>query len=352
MKKVMLVFGTRPEAIKMCPLVNELKTRKGIETIVCVTGQHRQMLDQVLEAFDVVPDYDLSIMKDRQTLFDVTTNILNRIKEVLEEVHPDVVLVHGDTSTTFVTALACFYLQIPVGHVEAGLRTYNMKSPYPEEFNRQAIGLTASLHFAPTQKAADALLKEGKDPEQIFVTGNTGIDALHYTVRNDFYHPEIEWAKGSRLIAVTAHRRENLGEPMRDMFRAIRRIVEEFTDVKVIYPVHLNPQVRKIADEEFGGCEIIHLIEPLDVVEFHNLMKASYLIMTDSGGIQEEAPALGKPVLVMRDTTERPEGVEAGTLKLAGTKMEDIYRECRRLLTEPEIYRRMSEARNKELPHD
>ena len=221
-----------------------------------------------------------------------------------------------------------------------------MKSPYPEEFNRQAIGLTASLHFAPTQKAADALLKEGKDPEQIFVTGNTGIDALHYTVRNDFYHPETEWAKGSRLIAVTAHRRENLGEPMRDMFRAIRRIVEEFTDVKVIYPVHLNPQVRKIADEEFGGCERIHLIEPLDVVEFHNLMKASYLIMTDSGGIQEEAPALGKPVLVMRDTTERPEGVEAGTLKLAGTKMEDIYRECRLLLTEPETYRKMSEARN------
>ena len=242
--------------------------------------------------------------------------------------------------------LAAFYQQIPVGHVEAGLRTYNMKSPYPEEFNRQAIGLTASLHFAPTQKAANALLKEGKDPERIFITGNTGIDALHYTVRSDFYHPETEWAKGSRLIAVTAHRRENLGEPMRDMFRAIRRIVEEFTDVKVIYPVHLNPQVRKIADEEFGGCERIHLIEPLDVVEFHNLMKASYLIMTDSGGIQEEAPALGKPVLVMRDTTERPEGVEARTLKLVGTKMEDIYRECRRLLTEPETYRKMSEARN------
>ena len=259
---------------------------------------------------------------------------------------PDIVLVHGDTSTAFAASLAAFYQQIPVGHVEAGLRTYNMNSPYPEEFNRQAIGLTASLHFAPTQKAADALLKEGKDPEQIFVTGNTGIDALHYTVRNDFYHPETEWAKDSRLIAVTAHRRENLGEPMRDMFRAIRRIVEEFADVKVIYPVHLNPQVRKIADEEFGRCERIHLIEPLDVVEFHNLMKASYLIMTDSGGIQEEAPALGKPVLVMRDTTERPEGVEAGTLKLAGTKMDDIYRECRRLLTEPEIYRRMSEAKN------
>ena len=346
MKKVMTVFGTRPEAIKICPLVNEMKKREGLDVIVCVTAQHRQMLDQVLNTFNVTPNYDLNIMKDRQTLFDITTNILNGIKEVLEKEKPDVVLVHGDTSTTFVTALACFYLQIPVGHVEAGLRTYNMKSPYPEEFNRQAIGLTASLHFAPTQKAADALLKEGKDPEQIFVTGNTGIDALHYTVRNDFYHSETEWAKGSRLIAVTAHRRENLGEPMRDMFRAIRRIVEEFTDVKVIYPVHLNPQVRKIADEEFGGCDRIHLIEPLDVVEFHNLMKASYLIMTDSGGIQEEAPALGKPVLVMRDTTERPEGVEAGTLKLAGTKMDDIYRECRKLLTEPEIYRKMSKARN------
>ena len=346
MKKIMLVFGTRPEAIKMCPLVNELRLRKNIRTIVCVTGQHRQMLDQVLEVFSVTPDYDLSIMKDRQTLFDVTANVLKLIKTVLENEKPDIVLVHGDTSTSFATALACFYLQIPVGHVEAGLRTYNLYSPYPEEFNRQAIGLTASLHFAPTQKAANALLKEGKDPERIFITGNTGIDALYYTVRSDFYHPETEWAKGSRLIAVTAHRRENLGEPMRDMFRAIRRIVEEFTDVKVIYPVHLNPQVRKIADEEFGGCERIHLIEPLDVVEFHNLMKASYLIMTDSGGIQEEAPALGKPVLVMRDTTERPEGVEAGTLKLVGTKMEDIYRECRQLLTKPEIYRKMSEARN------
>ena len=249
-------------------------------------------------------------------------------------------------TTAFAASLAAFYQQIPVGHVEAGLRTYNMKSPYPEEFNRQAIGLTASLHFAPTQKAANALLKEGKDPEQIFVTGNTGIDALHYTVRNDFYHPETEWAKGSRLIAVTAHRRENLGEPMRDMFRAIRRIVEEFTDVKVIYPVHLNPQVRKIADEEFGGCERIHLIEPLDVVEFHNLMKASYLIMTDSGGIQEEAPSLGKPVLVLRDTTERPEGIKAGTLKLTGTDEEVIYQEAKKLLTDEEAYHAMSHASN------
>ena len=325
MKKVLVIFGTRPEAIKMCPLVLELKKSEKLETLVCVTGQHKEMLKQVLDIFKVVPDYDMAIMKKGQDLTDVTTAILTGMREILRKEKLDMVLVHGDTSTAFAASLAAFYQQIPVGHVEAGLRTYNMKSPYPEEFNRQAIGLTASLHFAPTQKAANALLKEGKD---------------------DFYHPETEWAKGSRLIAVTAHRRENLGEPMRDMFRAIRRIVEEFTDVKVIYPVHLNPQVRKIADEEFGGCERIHLIEPLDVVEFHNLMKASYLIMTDSGGIQEEAPALGKPVLVMRDTTERPEGVEAGTLKLVGTKMEDIYRECRLLLTEPEIYRRMSEARN------
>ena len=344
--KIIVVFGTRPEAIKMCPLIKEIKRRKNVNCIVCVTGQHREMLDQVLDVFKITPDFNFSIMKKNQTLYDITYLVMDGMKKVLKQEKPDVVLVHGDTSTAFAASLAAFYQQIPVGHVEAGLRTYNMNSPYPEEFNRQAIGLTASLHFAPTQKAADALLKEGKNPEQIFITGNTGIDALHYTVRNDFYHPEIEWAKDSRLIAATAHRRENLGEPMRDMFRAIRRIVEEFTDVKVIYPVHLNPQVRKIADEEFGGCERIHLIEPLDVVEFHNLMKASYLIMTDSGGIQEEAPALGKPVLVMRDTTERPEGVEAGTLKLAGTKMDDIYRECRQLLTEPEIYRRMSEARN------
>ena len=346
MKKIMLVFGTRPEAIKMCPLVLELNKRKNVETIVCVTGQHREMLRQVLDVFGVTPDYDMDIMKQGQDLTDVTTAILTGMREILKKEKPDIVLVHGDTSTAFASSLAAFYQQIPVGHVEAGLRTYNMNSPYPEEFNRQAIGLTASLHFAPTRKAADALLKEGKDQDRVYITGNTGIDALHYTVREDFYHPETEWAKGSRLIVVTAHRRENLGEPMRDMFRAIRRIVEEFSDVKVIYPVHLNPQVRKIAEEEFDGCNRIHLIKPLDVVEFHNLMKASYLIMTDSGGIQEEAPALGKPVLVMRDTTERPEGVEAGTLKLTGTGMENIYRECRRLLSDPEIYREMSEAKN------
>ena len=303
MKKVMLVFGTRPEAIKMCPLVNELKTRKGIETIVCVTGQHRQMLDQVLEAFQVEPDYDLSIMKDRQTLFDVTTNILNRIKAVLEEVQPDVVLVHGDTSTTFVTALACFYLQIPVGHVEAGLRTYNIYSPYPEEFNRQAVSIISAYNFAPTELSKENLLREGKNPDTIYVTGNTAIDALKTTVREDYTHPDLEWAKGSRLIMITAHRRENLGEPMKHMFRAIRRVCDEHPDIKAIYPIHMNPVVREIADSILGDDERIRIIEPLDVLDFHNFLSRSYLILTDSGGIQEEAPSLGKPVLVMRDTT-------------------------------------------------
>ena len=325
MKKVMLVFGTRPEAIKMCPLVNELKTRKGIETIVCVTGQHRQMLDQVLEAFQVEPDYDLSIMKDRQTLFDVTTNILNRIKAVLEEVQPDVVLVHGDTSTTFVTALACFYLQIPVGHVEAGLRTYNIYSPYPEEFNRQAVSIISAYNFAPTELSKENLLREGKNPDTIYVTGNTAIDALKTTVREDYTHPDLEWAKGSRLIMITAHRRENLGEPMKHMFRAIRRVCDEHPDIKAIYPIHMNPVVREIADSILGDDERIRIIEPLDVLDFHNFLSRSYLILTDSGGIQEEAPSLGKPVLVMRDTTERPEGIKAGTLKLVGTDEEVIY---------------------------
>ena len=319
MKKVMLVFGTRPEAIKMCPLVNELKTRKGIETIVCVTGQHRQMLDQVLEAFQVEPDYDLSIMKDRQTLFDVTTNILNRIKAVLEEVQPDVVLVHGDTSTTFVTALACFYLQIPVGHVEAGLRTYNIYSPYPEEFNRQAVSIISAYNFAPTELSKENLLREGKNPDTIYVTGNTAIDALKTTVREDYTHPDLEWAKGSRLIMITAHRRENLGEPMKHMFRAIRRVCDEHPDIKAIYPIHMNPVVREIADSILGDDERIRIIEPLDVLDFHNFLSRSYLILTDSGGIQEEAPSLGKAVLVMGDTTERPEGVKAGTLKVGGT---------------------------------
>ncbi len=346
MKKVMLVFGTRPEAIKMCPLVNELKTRENIETIVCVTGQHRQMLDQVLETFSVVPDYDLSIMKERQTLFDVTTNILEKIREVLDKVKPDVVLVHGDTSTTFVTALACYYLQIPVGHVEAGLRTYDIYSPYPEEFNRQAVGIISQYNFAPTNMSKDNLLSEGKKADSIYVTGNTAIDALNTTVREDYFHPELDWAKDSRLIMITAHRRENLGEPMHHMFRAIRRIMDEHPDVKAIYPIHMNPVVRQTAEEELSGCDRIHLIEPLDVLDFHNFLSRSYLILTDSGGIQEEAPSLGKPVLVMRDTTERPEGVAAGTLKLVGTEEEVIYCNFKELLEDKEAYEKMSHASN------
>jgi len=346
MKKIMLVFGTRPEAIKMCPLVKELKTRDNLETIVCVTGQHRQMLDQVLQAFDVVPDYDLSIMKDKQTLFDITTNILNRIKAVLEEVRPDVVLVHGDTSTTFVTALACFYLQIPVGHVEAGLRTYNIYSPYPEEFNRQAVGIISRYNFAPTELSKENLLREGKKPETIYVTGNTAIDALKTTVREGYTHPQLEWTEGSRLIMITAHRRENLGQPMKHMFRAIRRCLEDHPDVKAIYPIHMNPAVRQTADEILGGEDRIRIIEPLEVLDFHNFLARSYMILTDSGGIQEEAPSLGKPVLVMRDTTERPEGIAAGTLKLVGTDEEVIYRNFKLLLENPEEYMKMSNASN------
>lgn len=346
MKKILLVFGTRPEAIKMCPLVNELKTREGIKTTVCVSGQHRQMLDQVLEAFHVVPDYDLSIMKDRQTLFDITTNILDRIKAVLEEVKPDVVLVHGDTSTTFVTALACFYMQIPVGHVEAGLRTNDIYSPYPEEFNRQAVSIISRYNFAPTEQARQNLLSEGKRPESIFVTGNTAIDALRTTVREDYSHPELVWASDSRLILITAHRRENLGEPMKNMFRAIRRVMDEHTDVKAIYPIHMNPIVRKTADEFLGGDDRIHIIEPLDVLDFHNFLARCFLVLTDSGGIQEEAPSLGKPVLVMRNTTERPEGIAAGTLKLVGTDEEVIYRSFKQLLEDNEEYARMSNACN------
>lgn len=346
MKTVMLVFGTRPEAIKMCPLVNELKSRSGIKTVVCVTGQHRQMLDMVLDAFSVVPDYDLSIMKDKQTLFDITANILLKIKSVLEEVKPDVVLVHGDTSTTFVTALACFYMQIPVGHVEAGLRTYNIYSPYPEEFNRQAVGIVAKYNFSPTELSKENLLKEGKNSESIYVTGNTAIDALKTTVREDYTHPELEWAADSRLIVITAHRRENLGEPMHQMFRAIRRIMDEHPDVKAIYPIHMNPVVRQAAKEELGDCDRIHIIEPLDVLDFHNFLSRCYLILTDSGGVQEEAPSLGKPVLVMRDTTERPEGIAAGTLKLVGTDEETIYNSFKALLDDKEAYEKMSQASN------
>lgn len=346
MKKIMLVFGTRPEAIKMCPLVNELKKHNNIETIVCVTGQHRQMLDQVLQVFNVIPDYDLSIMRDKQTLFDVTTNILDKIKEVLEDVKPDVVLVHGDTSTTFVTALACFYLQIPVGHVEAGLRTYDIYSPYPEEFNRQAVGIIAKYNFAPTETSKQNLINEGKKEETIYVTGNTAIDALKTTVREDYIHPELEWASDSRLIMLTAHRRENLGSAMHNMFKAIKRIVNEYGDVKVIYPIHMNPVVRQAAKEELGDCNRVHIIEPLEVLDFHNFLARSYMILTDSGGIQEEAPSLGKPVLVMRDTTERPEGIKAGTLKLVGTNEEVIYSNFKLLLENQEEYNKMSHASN------
>jgi UDP-N-acetylglucosamine 2-epimerase (non-hydrolysing) len=346
MKKVMLIFGTRPEAIKMCPLVLVLQKHPAFETVVCVTGQHRQMLDQILNCFQVVPKYDLCIMQQQQTLFDVTVNILLKIRDILQAEKPDVVLVHGDTSTAFSTSLACFYLQIPVGHVEAGLRTYNMRSPFPEEFNRQAVDLISHFYFAPTENSRQNLLREGKPAEDVYVTGNTVIDALSTTVRENYMHPEIEWAKGSRLLLLTAHRRENLGTPMRHMFSAIRRVVDEMPDVKLIYPMHMNPSVREMAKRCFSGQERIHMIEPLDVLDFHNIMARAYLIMTDSGGIQEEAPSLGKPVLVMRDTTERPEGLEAGTLKLVGTAEQPIYDAVMQLLTVPEKYHEMEHAMN------
>jgi len=346
MKKIMLVFGTRPEAIKMCPLVNELKSRKGIQTIVCVTAQHRQMLDQVLETFAVIPDYDLNIMKDRQTLFDITTGVLNGIKKVLEEVEPDVVLVHGDTSTTFVTALACFYLQIPVGHVEAGLRTYNIYSPYPEEFNREAVSIVSQYNFAPTPLAKENLLREGRKAENIYVTGNTVIDAMQHTVKEDYTHPELDWVGEGKLIFITAHRRENLGDPMHHMFRAIRRVLDEHPECKAVYPIHMNPVVRQAADEELGNCDQIHIIEPIEVFDCHNFEARSFLCLTDSGGIQEECPSYGVPVLVMRDTTERPEGVDAGTLKLVGTDEETIYKTFKLLLEDENEYNRMSHACN------
>ncbi len=346
MKKIMLVFGTRPEAIKMCPLVLELKARKNVETLVCVTGQHRQMLSQVLDAFNVTPDYDLSIMQEKQTLFDITEKVMRGMQLILEQTCPDVVLVHGDTTTTFAASLACFYLNIPVGHVEAGLRTYDITSPYPEEFNRQAVDIVSRFLFAPTDVSKANLIKEGKASETIFVTGNTAIDALKTTVCADYSHPELDWAKGSRLVMLTAHRRENLGEPMRRIFGAIRRIVDEFPDIKVIYPVHMNPVVRDAASDVLGGHERVHLIEPLDVLDFHNFLSRSYIILTDSGGIQEEAPSLGKPVLVLRDTTERPEGVAAGTLKLTGTDEDVIYREFRTLLVDKAAYNAMSKASN------
>lgn len=345
-KRIMCVFGTRPEAIKICPLVLEMKNRPDLEVIVTVTAQHRQMLDQVLATFNVTPDYDLNIMKDRQTLFDITTNILNGIKKVLEKEKPDVVLVHGDTSTTFVTALACFYLQIPVGHVEAGLRTYNIYSPYPEEFNRQAVGIISKYNFAPTQLAAEHLIKEGKNPDNIYITGNTVIDAMQHTVKDDYMHPELEWVGNSKLIFITAHRRENLGEPMHHMFRAIRRVLDEHPECKAVYPIHMNPMVRKAADEELGGCDRIHIIEPIEVFDCHNFEARCHLCLTDSGGIQEEVPSYGRPVLVMRDTTERPEGVKAGTLRLVGTDEEVIYKNFKELLENQEAYDAMAKACN------
>lgn len=346
-KRILLAFDTSFEAIKMCPLIEELKAHpKDYETIVCVTDQHREMLDRVLEVFNVVPEYDLSITKPDQTLFDVTSEVLLSIKAVLEREEPDVVLVHGDTTTSFAAALAAFYLQIPLGHVEAGLRTHNMHSPWPEEFNRQAVDLICEYYFAPTEKSKQNLLAEGKPENKIYVIGNTGIDALKTTVASDYTHPELEWACGSRLILITAHRRENLGEPMHNMFRAIRRVMEEHPDTKAIYPIHMNPKVRAAAHTELDGFDRLHIVDPLEVIDFHNFMARSYLILTDSGGIQEEAPSLGKPVLVMCDTTERPEGVEAGTLKLVGTDEEAIYQEFSRLLTDKQEYKSMSHASN------
>lgn len=344
--KVMLIFGTRPEAIKMCPLVNELKRRNNLETIVCVTGQHKEMLSSVLDVFDIEPNYNLHVMKEKQTLFDITVNILERIRDVLEKENPDLVLVHGDTSTTFVSSLACYYMQIPVGHVEAGLRTNNIYSPFPEEFNRQSVGIIAKYHFAPTQAAKDNLLKEGKNEEYIFVTGNTAIDALKTTVKDKYSHPLLDWVDKDRLIMITAHRRENLGEPMRNMFRAIKRIISENENLKAIYPIHMNPIIKSIAEEMLSDCDRIKLVEPMDVLDFHNFLAKSYLILTDSGGIQEEAPSLGKPVLVMRDTTERPEGIKAGTLKLVGTKEEVIYENFNKLLKDEDSYQAMAKAEN------
>lgn len=330
----------------MCPLVNELKSRSGFDVKVCVTGQHREMLEQVLRVFDVIPDYDMSIMKSGQTLFDITSLVLLGMKEILEDFEPDIVLVHGDTTTSFAAALACFYLQIPVGHVEAGLRTHNLYSPFPEEFNRQAVDLITEYYFAPTEQSRQNLLEEGKHPDKIFVTGNTGIDALKTTVRDDYESEHLQWAGDDRLILITAHRRENLGEPMHSMFKAIRRLMDERGDLKAIYPIHMNPLVREAAHAELDGCDRIRLIEPLEVLDFHNYLARSYLILTDSGGIQEEAPSLGKPVLVMRDTTERPEGVEAGTLKLVGTSEDVIYREASKLLDDVRAYEDMSRASN------
>ena len=346
MKKVLTVFGTRPEAIKMCPLVKELRKRSGLEVRVCVTAQHRHMLDQVLEAFGVTPDHDLNVMTPKQDLFDVTSAVLRGMKGVIEQEAPDVLLVHGDTTTAFAAALAGFYLNVPIGHVEAGLRTYDLSAPFPEEFNRQAVSIAAKYHFAPTRAAAEHLLKEGKDPAGIYITGNTVIDAMKDTVSETYSHPALDWAGGARMILITAHRRENLGEPMRRMFRAIRRVLEEHPDCRAVYPVHMNPAVRQIAEEELRDCAGILLIDPIGVIDCHNFEARSYLCLTDSGGIQEECPHFGVPVLVMRDTTERPEGVASGSLKLVGTDEETIYAAFTRLLEDPDAYRAMSAANN------
>ena len=347
MIKVLSIFGTRPEAIKMAPLIKELESRKEIKSIVCVTAQHREMLDQVLDTFKIKPDYDLNIMQQGQTLGDITTRALNGLEKVVKNVKPDIVLVHGDTTTTFAGALAAFYNGVSIGHVEAGLRTNDKYAPFPEEMNRQMVDCLSDLYFAPTKLSKENLLKENKDEKKIIVTGNTVIDAMSTTITDDYTHPALDWIKqDERMILLTAHRRENLGEPMHHIFKAIRRIVDEFSDVKVIYPIHMNPRVREVAQEIFANCDKVKLIEPLEVFDFHNFQNKAYLILTDSGGIQEEAPSLGKPVLVLRDTTERPEGIEAGTLKLVGTDEEKIYNETKILLTNQNEYKKMSQATN------
>lgn len=344
--KVMSIFGTRPEAIKMAPLVKELEKHAETESIVCVTAQHREMLDQVLETFKIKPDYDLNMMKQGQTLMDITIGALSGVDAVIKKAKPDIVLVHGDTSTTFAGGLAAFYNQVAIGHVEAGLRTYNKYSPYPEEMNRQMVDCMTDMYFAPTDLSRDNLIKEHVDPSKIYVTGNTAIDAMDTTVDESYTHPELEWLGGDKMILLTAHRRENLGEPMKNIFRGIRRVLDELPGYKVIYPIHKNPLVRAAADEIFGDCDRVKLIEPLEVFDFHNFQNRAHIILTDSGGIQEEAPSLGKPVLVLRDTTERPEGIKAGTLKLVGTNSEIVYKETMRLLTDHDEYERMSKASN------
>lgn len=347
MIKVLSIFGTRPEAIKMAPLVKELEKRKEIESLVCVTAQHREMLDQVLETFEIKPDYDLNIMKPGQTLGDITTRALTGLEGVIKECKPDIVLVHGDTTTTFAGALAAFYNQVAIGHVEAGLRTNDKYSPYPEEMNRQMVDCMTDMYFAPTELSKQNLISENIDASKIYVTGNTAIDAMSTTIKDDYNNEYLNWVKeNEKLILVTAHRRENLGDPMRNIFKAIKRIVNDFNDVKVIYPIHMNPKVRSVANEVFADCDKVKLIEPLEVIDFHNFINKCYMIMSDSGGVQEEAPSLGKPVLVLRDTTERPEGIEAGTLKLVGTDEETIYKEAKKLLTDKKEYEKMSHASN------